>query len=457
MPPQAQRDGSPPEDLEAERSLIGGVLLQASKLDDIGEFFRPEMFHRERHAFIYRAAWALYERGRKVDTVTVAEQLQRDGKLDEAGGPAYLLDCLEAVPQAGHAVHYAQIVRDCALRRAVLYAGLTMAQTAHDRTRDVSEVVASAWDALSQTSDDVHDDGAVSLDVAVRTAWEAFETGQEPGLKTGFFDLDGLTHGLRPGQIVVLAARPSMGKTALAGNIALNVAEAGDGVLLFSLEQSKEEIAVRMLSSLAAIDSHRIKEPGTLLEHERERILQRNAQVQNLPLVIDDRPAATTGRMGAIVRRYRRRRLGPTGDGVKLVIVDYLQLIEPEDRRVPREQQVSTISRQLKAIARTAEVPIIVLAQLNRQSEMRENKRPRLSDLRESGAIEQDADIVMLLHRPSFFDKGDRPGEADLIIAKQRDGATGTVPLTWAENRTQFLDASRAEEPAGYTETDLGF
>ena len=252
------------------------------------------------------------------------------------------------------------------------------------------------------------------------------------GLPTGFSDLDELTNGLQSTELIILAARPSMGKTAFVCNIAEAVAaDYKKGVLLFSLEQSKLELAERLLVIRARVDGHKVRS-GNLDEVERDQLMQASSELSEIPLFIDDYPGRTMAQIGAIARRLKRR------DQLDLVIIDYLQLIEPEDKNAPREQQIALISRRLKFLCKELSVPIVALAQLNRGVELREDKRPRLADLRESGSIEQDADVVMFLHRADAYDPDDRPGEADVIIAKNRSGPTGSVTLTWLKQTMRF-------------------
>jgi replicative DNA helicase len=261
------------------------------------------------------------------------------------------------------------------------------------------------------------------------------QEGAITGLTSGLFGLDDLTSGFQPSELIVLAARPSMGKTALACNFALNACKSGQGVLIFSLEQSKLELAERLLCIHAKITGHKLRK-GELDEFDQSTLYDAAEELRTFPISIDDRAGQTMSQIAAIARREKRR------SNVGLVVVDYLQLVEAEDRNLPREQQISSITRRLKFLSKDLNIPVMALAQLNRGVEQREDKRPRLSDLRESGAIEQDADIVMFLHRPEAYDPNDRPGEADLIIAKNRHGPIGTVELVWLREMLRFGDKS---------------
>jgi replicative DNA helicase len=265
------------------------------------------------------------------------------------------------------------------------------------------------------------------------------QTGDVTGLTTGFADLDKQMNGLQPTELTILAARPSMGKTALVCNIAEGAAESGAPVLMFSLEQSKLELAERLLCIRARVNGHRLR-AGELDEVERDQLMVASQELSELKIFIDDIPGRTMAQIGAISRRIKRRW------GLGVIIIDYLQLIEPEDKSAPREQQIALISRRLKFLCKEVEAPVIALAQLNRGVELREDKRPRLADLRESGSIEQDADVVMFLHRPAAYDPEDRPGEADLIIAKNRNGPTGQVTLAWISESMKFADLTRVPD-----------
>jgi replicative DNA helicase len=285
--------------------------------------------------------------------------------------------------------------------------------------------------------------GDILLDTMDRIQERLQQEGSISGLSSGFVDLDRQLNGFQPTEMVILAARPSMGKTALVCNIAeAAAADSGAGVLLFSLEQSKLELAERLLCIRAKVNGHRLR-AGELDEVERDQLLQAASELSELPIYIDDKPARTMAQIGAIARRLKRR------GKLDLIIIDYLQLIEPEDKAAPREQQIALISRRLKFLSKELTVPVVALAQLNRGVELREDKRPRLADLRESGSIEQDADVVMFLHRPDAYDPEDRPGEVDIIVAKNRSGPTGSVTLTWIKESMRFGNYSAVSEPEG--------
>jgi replicative DNA helicase len=356
------------------------------------------------------------------------------------------MELMETVPHAAHVKYYADIVRDKWILRRLTevctdvlrdcYSGTeTTAETLQQAERGIFEILEQQETGQKITMEDILIDAFDRIDA------RAARGGQISGLSTGFVDLDHQTNGFQPSELIILAARPSMGKTALVCNIAQAVAQESQvGVLIFSLEQSKLELAERFLSIQGRIDGHRMRK-GQIDDAERHALMEASGVLSKLPIFIDDRPGRTVAQIGAIARRLKRR------DKIGLIIIDYLQLIEADDRNISREQQIAQITRRLKGIAKETDVPLIALSQLNRGVELREDKRPRLADLRESGAIEQDADIVMFLHRPDAYDPEDRPGLAEVIVAKHRSGPTGIVNLTWKKEHMRFLDYSSAAVP----------
>jgi len=447
---QAERfDRLPPQNLDAERGLLGSILLVNDVLDDISDVLTADHFYLDAHQQIYRAILGLRDSGvHGFDPVTVAEVLDRQNQLQEIGGVDYLLEILNAVPHAAHAKYYADIVCNKAVQRRLIAACTEILRDSYDESLEPQELLTKAEQSIFQILEqqeaanklDLRD---ILLDTFDRINERLEHQGAISGLVTGFTDLDTKTNGLQPTELVILAARPSMGKTALVCNLAEGAAEIGKaGVVIFSLEQSKLELAERFLCIRAKLQVHKLRK-GDLTEAERDTLLQVSSELSELNLYIDDQPGRTMSQIGAICRRLKRR------SGLGLVIIDYLQLVEPEDKRAPREQQIASITRRLKFLAKEMEVPVIALAQLNRGVELREDKRPRLADLRESGAIEQDADIVMFLHRPEMYDPEDRPGEAELIIAKHRSGPTGIVPLRFNKESMRFENFDVLQEPEG--------
>lgn len=425
----------PPQNLDAERSLLGSLLFLNDALDDVVSEFgtAADHFYSDSHQKIFDAFQSLRRTGcRGVDAVTLSEELQRRGELEDVGGLAYLAEVIECVPHAAHVRYYAQIVFERWKRRSGIYSATELLSDFYDDSRDFNEILERCESSLLDLRSvrDNHQAGASDLMRKTLEGIEARQEGRQLGLETGFVDLDQQTSGLTPTELIILAARPSMGKTAFAGNIAANIAE-HSRVLLFSLEQSNEQLGERLLSRESRVNSHDIR-CGKLTTIQRDELFRAAAALAELKLIIDDKPGRTISDIASIARKCHRR------ERLAIVIIDYLQLIEPEDRRQPREQQVSNISRRLKFLAKELDVPVLSLAQLNRGVELRENKRPKLADLRESGAIEQDADQVWFLHRDDAYDPEQNPGEAEVIVAKHRSGPTGMVRLTWQKEFMRF-------------------
>jgi len=438
----------PPQNLVAEQSVLGSILLSNQAIDEIADVLHPTHFYSEANRTIYAAILKMYESGvRGIDAVTLSEELDRRQQLAEVGGARYVLEILESVPHAAHVKYYADIVRDKWIQRSLTNVCTDVLRECYEGTTDTADILTQAERGVFQILEQQETGAKISLDEILLDTMERINArlgkeGTISGLSLGFSDLDRQTNGLQPAELCILAARPSMGKTALVCNIAEWVAGAANtGVLIFSLEQSKLELAERFLCIRARLDGHRVRK-GLLDPPERDALLHAAQELSTIPLFIDDMPARTVGQIGAICRRMRRRhRIG-------LVIIDYLQLIEPEDKKANREQQIAQTTRRLKGIAKENDIPVIALSQLNRGVELREDKRPRLADLRESGAIEQDADIVMFLHRPDAYNPDDRPGEAEVIVAKHRSGPTGIVTLRWRKESMRFEDYTTFDDPS---------
>jgi len=457
-------DKLPPQNLDAEKSILGCMLLVNEDIDDVADTIQPHHFYSDAHQRIARAIYGLYEStSGGVDPVTLAEELDRQNDLDEIGGVGYVHEILETVPHAAHAKHYARIVREKSVLRSLRDACTSILAEVFDESDETQKILNSAEQRIFKILE--LKGNAENLEIrsilmdtfdAIHHRW--MNEGKLNGLATGFSDLDSKTNGLHPSDLVILAARPSMGKTAFICNLALSIAKEsrlehesqggsdavlpGQGVLIFSLEQSKLELSERFLCIFGKLDGHRLKQ-GNLEPDEREQVQVSASGLSELPIFIDDQAGRSMAEISAIARRMKRR------NDISLIVIDYLQLIEPEDPKSPREQQVAQITRRLKFLAKEIGVPVVALAQLNRGVELREDKRPRLADLRESGAIEQDADLVMFLHRWDAYDPKDRPNEAVIIVAKHRNGPTGEVPLTWIRESMQFVDHSNRAEPEG--------
>lgn len=448
----------PPQDLEAERAVLGGILCDNAALDDALEFIEARHYFADFHRKIHAALCDMIGKGVAADGLTLRDEMERRGQLEDIGGFPYITKLYETVPHAAHTGHYAQIVRRHADCRAAVETFTSSLRAIRSPGCEVQDVIASAERDLFAiaSGETARVDRKIGsfLTETLQGIVERMDADESSGgLPTGFDDADKILQpGLKPNALVVLAARPGVGKSALAGNVALNVAirarrqwlsdkEAGEqaplvprgGVLLFSLEMGRHELAERILSARSNIDGEKLSR-GEFNTIEQAALMAATDEVRELPLFIDETPNQTVSKIVAISRREARR------FGLGLVIIDYLQLIQAEDRRQPREQQVADITRRLKVLAKELGIPVVALAQLNRSVEQREDKRPRLSDLRESGAIEQDADVVMFLHRPEVFDPGHRKGEADLIIAKNRGGPLGVAELAWLPSRMKFAN-----------------
>lgn len=427
----------PPQNLTAERSVLGCLLLENSALDEVADVLRAEHFYSDIHQLLFATILKMREDGKAVDLVTLADELGERNQLAEVGGAPYLLEVLESVPYAAHVKYYAEIVRDKWIQRSLTNVCTEVLRECYEGSDDTAEVLKRAEQGIFGIFEQQETSSKISMDEIMHETLDRLNTrlgkeGNISGLSTGFADLDRQTNGFQPAELIILAARPSMGKTAFVCNMAEWAAGAGEtATVIFSLEQSKLELAERFLCIRAKLDGHRLRK-GLLEPPERHALLEASSELSRLPLFIDDSPGRTVAQISAICRRLKRR------NNLGLVIIDYLQLIEPEDKRANREQQIAQITRRLKGIAKENSLPLIALSQLNRGVELREDKRPRLADLRESGAIEQDADIVMFLHRPDAYNPEDRPGLAEVIVAKHRSGPTGIVSLAWRRESMRF-------------------
>jgi replicative DNA helicase len=434
-------DTLPPQDLDAERSVLGSILLLNDAFDTVYTEIQAEAFYVDAHRKIFAAFQAMYEAGsRAIDAVTIRDELAKRGQLDEIGGTNYLLTILETVPHAAHADYYAKIVREKYICRRLIEAATDILRSAYHPTQPIDEMLATAEMRIAEIGDthvgQVTEISAVMEEISQIVCERIDSEGKSGvGLPTGFAELDDKLNGLCPNNLIVFAARPGMGKTGLAGNVVSSLCRRNHAGLVITLEMSSAEIAERMLCEEAKIDGHKLR-TGNLDEIDHHEYSAASARMRSWPLYFADNADLTASALCSIVRREHRIHK------IEYVIVDYLQLIDPDDPKAIREQQVSATIRKLKKLAKGLKIPIIVLAQLNRGVEQREDKRPRLADLRESGAIEQDADSVLFIHRPDAYDPDDRPGEADIIIAKNRHGTIGTVTLSWQKNLMRFRDFS---------------
>jgi replicative DNA helicase len=434
----------PPHNLEAERSVLGAVLIDDRHLNTllVEEQLRPEHFYREQHGLVFGAMIELYNVNRKIDHLTVAEVLRQDGKLDQVGGVEAVEQLAGWVPAAGHAREYGEIVHDNAKLRDLLTASYQIQASVLSRDAPAKELVEAAERSVLEVATDerqkkirsIHEILDAETDKLHRLSTAKTSL---TGTPSGFKDIDEMTGGFQPGNLIVLAARPSMGKSALVANIAENASLAGHAVALFSLEMSESELAQRFIASQAKIHGEDLRR-GKVAASKWPTILGACQKLSDAPLFIDD-----SSDTGVLEIRAKCRRLHAQVDGgLGLVIVDYLQLMRAEGRVENRVEQVAQMSRGLKALARELEVPVIALSQLSRQVEQRGgDKKPILSDLRESGAIEQDADLVMFIYREEYYDHdSERPNEADIIVAKHRNGPVGEKTLTFLREYPKFFN-----------------
>ncbi|MGV3484079.1 MAG: replicative DNA helicase [Planctomycetaceae bacterium] len=434
----------PPFDLEAEMGVLGSILLLPEVCDDIASLLRADDFYDDANRCLYQHVRDMYDGGEKIDSTLLVSRLRTAGDYDKVGGLAYLGKLSIAVPNAAHAAYYAQIVNEKATYRKLIEASTEILRDAYDQQMESRELVAQAEQKVFAIMEGRATKHAASIHDILHQSMDRMEARMngsyvDGGCETGFTDFDTMTGGFHNGELLILAARPSMGKTALAMNISENVALQNQQPTLFvSLEMSGIELADRMLCSLARVSGHRLRS-GTLSHDDQNRLIQKANEISKSPLYVDDSPSRTVSEIAAAARRIQRR-MG----GLGLIVIDYLQLIEPDNSRDPRQEQVAKIARRLKGLAREMKVPVLCLSQLNRQAEDSKDHRPRLSHLRESGAIEQDADVVMFVHREEYYhrgeDKAQYAGQAEIIIAKQRNGPIGDVLLTWEGEYTRFLD-----------------
>ena len=424
--------------------MLGSILLKPDVCDDVALLIRADDFSDEAHQLLYRHLLELHDAGKRVDATIVLERLRTKGDLERIGGAAALAEVVEAVPHAAHASHYAHIVRDKAVLRALIDAGTDILRDAYEAVDEPRELLGRAEERIfsileKRSSAEAKPIQQVLMDVMVRMDARMKHELAIGGVETGFSDLDRLCGGLHNSELIILAARPSMGKTALAMNIAEHVAIGlGQTVLFVSLEMACLELADRLLCSAAQVNGNRLRN-GTISQEDRRRLVQKSAEIGSAPLFIDDTPGRSLTEIAAVARRLKRK------NGLALVVIDYLQLIEPDNPRDPRQEQVARIARRLKTMCRELDLPVLCLAQLNRQAEVSRDNRPRLNHLRESGAIEQDADVVMFVHREEYYQTNDEDrervkGQAEIIVAKQRNGPIGDVKLLWQQDYTRFVN-----------------
>jgi replicative DNA helicase len=437
---------TPPQDVVAEQCVLGGMLLSKDAIADVVEILRPTDFYRPAHQLVYDAVIDLYGRGDPVDAVTVSSEMSAAGTIGRAGGAPYLATLIGSVPTAANAGYYAKIVAEKAVLRRLVEAGTRIVQLGYaadngsDGVGDVDTAVDRAQAAVYEVTERRISEDYQPLEALLQPTLNELEAieghnGTMSGVPTGFTDLDNLTNGLHPGQLIVIAARPAIGKSTLGLDFARSASvKHGLTSCIFSLEMSRSEITMRLLSAEARVGLKNMRSGG-LTDQDWDRLGRRMGEVAEAPLFIDDSPHLTMMEIRAKARRLKQRH------DLRLIVLDYLQLMSSPRKVESRQQEVSEISRQCKLLAKELEIPVVAISQLNRSSEQRQDKRPMLSDLRESGAIEQDADMVLLLHREDAYDKESaRAGEADFIVAKHRNGPTDTITVTSQLHYSRFVD-----------------
>ena len=440
----------PPQDIVAEKSLLGAIMLSDSVLPDVLTILKPSDFYDENHQIIFQAMINLYDQRRPVDLLTLTSELKTIKKLKQIGGAPYLTELTNFVPTASHAKAYAEIIEKASVRRRLIKAGTEITNKAYEDDTNVDNLIGDAEKQLFEVSDKIVKSDYTPMDELLADAFDRIENlhknkGALRGLKTGFRDLDNKTAGFQKGDLIIVGGRPAMGKTTFGQNLAYNIASINKkGVLFFSMEMAKSEIVDRMISDVSGVDNWKMR-TGNLSDEEFSRIGDALGEMDEIPIYIDD-----TSSLNIMELRNKARRAMHDHD-IGIVLVDYLQLIQGSDRYAGnRVQEVTEISRGLKILARELEIPVVALAQLSRNVTGRENPRPVLSDLRESGSIEQDADLVMFLHRPDYYKQNDDDYEethiTELLIAKHRHGAIGKIELYFHPELQRFMSLDKTRE-----------
>ena len=442
--PHDQPDRTPPNDPAAEQSVLGAMLLSKDAIADVVELVREADFYRPSHQTIYGTILDLYGRGEPADAVTVASELTKTGEISRVGGASYLHTLVSLVPTAANANYYGRIVREQAILRRLVEAGTRIVSMGYSGTGDVDDVVdraqAEVYEVTERrTSEDYLPLSAIMGDALTEIEAISNRDGEMVGVPTGFADLDPLTNGLHPGQLIMIAARPSIGKSTLGVDFC-RAASIKHGLTsaIFSLEMSRNEIVMRLLSAEAQVPLQHMRS-GNMTEGDWSKLASKMGVVSDAPLFIDDSPNMNLMEIRAKCRRLKQRH------DLRLVVVDYLQLMTSGKRVESRQQEVSEFSRSLKLLAKELDVPVVAISQLNRGPEQRVDKRPMLADLRESGSLEQDADMVVLLHREDFYEReSPRAGEADFIVAKHRNGPTATITVAFQGHYSRFVDMAQS-------------
>lgn len=436
----------PPHNIDAEQAVLGALFLDNSAIAVVTRFLHPEDFYVEAHRVIFQTILDLEEIGQAADLVTVTDLLRRRGDLEKVGGATYVATLSNISPTAANAEHYARIVEEKALLRNLINLATRIAGMGYEGSEDAERLMEEAEKMLVELGSrrtsvlfiEIKD---ILMDTFKHLEHLAKHKGEIHGVPTGFIDLDRLCQGLQPGDLVIVAGRPSMGKTSFGMGIAYNAAEqTNKPVAVFSLEMSKEQLVQRMLCAEAMVDQHKIR-TGSIGDEDWAKLTQKAREIAKLPIFIDDSGILTARQLRSKARRLHMER------GLGLIVIDYLQLMQGSGRTENRQQEIANISRSLKALAKELSVPILALAQLSRSVEQRQDKKPIMSDLRESGSLEQDADVVMFIYRDEYYNPDtERVGIADIIVAKQRNGPTGVVELAFLKEYTKFMTMTRRNE-----------
>jgi replicative DNA helicase len=436
-------DRLPPFNQEAERAVLGAMLRDNEAIPLVVQALNAGEFYYDAHQKVYRAITEMYVEGRPVDLVLLADKLKLKGELADVGSYPYLAELYDTVPTSANAEYHAKLVKETALVRNLIHVSNETLRDAYDRTLPAAELLGQAERRILEIAEFGATGDTTDLKTALRETYDLIDTRLAAarnsadvftnGVMTGYADLDSLTVGLRNSELCLIAARPSVGKTCLCMNLIRNIiVDQGLPVFMVSLEQSKTELAERLICAQAHVDSHKLRK-GYLGEEEIERMMRAGDVLSRCNLLIDDTPQQNMLRISANARRLKLRQ------GIRVVFIDYLQLIDTDDKKAPRHEQVAQVSRRLKFLARELKIPVVALAQLNRSSEDRQGHKPRLADLRESGGLEADADTVFLLHRPEMYEGGeDNAGVIEIDVAKQRNGPTGEITLTYLKQFMRF-------------------
>jgi replicative DNA helicase len=436
----------PPQNLDAEQSVLGAMLIDKEAVPRAIEFVRPQDFYRDAHKHVFEAMIDLTERGEAIDLITVTEELRQKGVLDQAGGAAYVAGLANMVPTAANVEYYARIVGEKAMLRMLISVSSRIAAMGYEGNEEIDTLLDRAEQMIFEITQRKAGTGFAAIKAILMDTFERIEylhnnKGQITGVNSGFVDLDRYTSGFQPSDLIIVAARPSMGKTALCTNFCQNAAVRHNlPVAIFSLEMSKDQLVQRMLCGEAMVDQQRVR-TGQLEETDWNKLTQAAGPLSKAPIFIDDTPGISVMEMRAKARRLKAEK------GLSMIVIDYLQLMTGSRKTENRQQEISEISRSLKGLARELDVPVIALSQLSRAVEQRSDKKPMMSDLRESGSLEQDADLVMFIYRDEYYNpESEKRGIAEVIIAKQRNGPVGSVELGFLKEFTRFVNLERRHD-----------